>query len=380
MANRVAAEVFAPGEFIADELEARGWSQIELAEILGRPPKLISQLISGKCAITPETAKGLGAAFGTGAEFWMNLERDYRLAHAVHDDVGVERRARLYAKAPVKEMTKRRWIEPSDNVEVLEKRVLDFLQIEHIDDEPWLAHDAKKGTYREVTASQCAWLFRVRELAKGISAAPYSPKKLAEAMIQMEALLVAPEEARHVPRLLAEAGVRFVLVERLQQAKIDGACCWLDRMSPVIGMSMRRDRVDNFWFVLRHEIEHVLRADGRDDPRDAIIDDLEGENAGCGESLPERERIANNAASEFCVPVDRITSFMRQKHPFYYEKDVMAFSQTVARHPGLVIGQMQYRLNDYKYLAKRAAMYKIRQHVLPGAVVDGWGQTAHANN
>src|SRR2546429_8136923 len=128
MANRIPAEVFAPGEFISEELEARGWSQIELAEIMSRPARLISELISGKRAITPETAKGLGAAFGTGPEFWMNLERDYRLAHAIHDDIGVGRRANLYAKAPVKEMVKRGWVEPSDNIDVLEKRVQDFLQ------------------------------------------------------------------------------------------------------------------------------------------------------------------------------------------------------------------------------------------------------------
>ena len=65
---------------------------------------------------------------------------------------------------------------------------------------------------------------------------------------------------------------------------------------------------------------------------------------------------------------------MRRKHPFYYEKDAVAFAQTVKRHPGLVIGQMQFRLNDYRYLAKKAALYKIRNHVLPGANADGWGQ------
>ena len=95
MADRKPAEVFPPGEFIGEELEARGWSRIELAEVMGRPARLVSELISAKRAITPETAKGLGAAFGTGPEFWMNLERDYRLAHALHDDHAVERRARI---------------------------------------------------------------------------------------------------------------------------------------------------------------------------------------------------------------------------------------------------------------------------------------------
>ncbi len=179
MGNRTPAEVFAPGEFIAEELEARNWSQIELAEVLGRPPRLISQLITGKCSITPETAKGLGAAFGTGAEFWMNLERDYRLAHAVHDDAAVERRSRLYAKAPVKEMVNRRWIEPSEKFEVLEKRVLDFLHIKSFDEEPGLVHAAKKGaSYEEVTSAQWAWLFRIIQIADGISVPAYSPHAL----------------------------------------------------------------------------------------------------------------------------------------------------------------------------------------------------------
>ncbi len=64
--ERTPAEVFPPGEFIrGGAIEARGWSQVELAEILGRPPRLVSELIAGKRAITPETAKALGEAFNT---------------------------------------------------------------------------------------------------------------------------------------------------------------------------------------------------------------------------------------------------------------------------------------------------------------------------
>ena len=42
-----AAETFPPGEFLREELEARGWSQTELAEIIGRPVRLINELIAG---------------------------------------------------------------------------------------------------------------------------------------------------------------------------------------------------------------------------------------------------------------------------------------------------------------------------------------------
>ena len=80
MKQRKPAEIFPPGEYLHDELEARGWNQGEFAEIIGRPPRLISEIISGKRGITPETAQAIAAAFGTSAEFWLNLESAYQLS------------------------------------------------------------------------------------------------------------------------------------------------------------------------------------------------------------------------------------------------------------------------------------------------------------
>lgn len=68
------AEAFVPGEYIRDELDARGWTQADLAAIMERPLPTVNQIISGKKAITPETAIELGQAFGTSPELWMNLE------------------------------------------------------------------------------------------------------------------------------------------------------------------------------------------------------------------------------------------------------------------------------------------------------------------
>ena len=137
-------------------------------------------------------------------------------------------------------------------------------------------------------------------------------------------------------------------------------------------MSIWRDRIDNFWFVLRHEIEHVLQKHGQE--RESIDTELEGENAGISSALPEGEQIANTAASEFCAPTVKLDSFMLRKHPYYSERDVIAFARVLGRHPGIVIGQMRRRLNRYDYLTKH--LVKIRRYVLPGAIADGWGQIA----
>jgi HTH-type transcriptional regulator/antitoxin HigA len=179
-----------------------------------------------------------------------------------------------------------------------------------------------------------------------------------------------------VPEILAKAGIRFVIVESLPSAKIDGVCFWLADNAPVIALTLRFNRIDNFWFVLRHEIEHVLNKDGQDG--NPVIDtELEGKNLGTDNSLPKEERLANAAAADFCVPSEKMDSFIARKKPFYYEKDVAAFAKLMNRHIGIVVGQMQFRMDRYDYLKRH--LVKIRQFVLPGAIADGWGQTVPIN-
>ena len=80
---------FPPGEFIKEELDARGWTQDDFAEILGRQRSVVSAIVNGKRTLSPEIAKDLGAAFGTSAQLWMNLETAYRLFVESHVDEAV---------------------------------------------------------------------------------------------------------------------------------------------------------------------------------------------------------------------------------------------------------------------------------------------------
>src|SRR5207247_10821931 len=93
----------------------------------------------------------------------------------------------------------------------------------------------------------------------------YAEKRLRGVIDGMSRLMIDPEEVRHVPRMLSECGIRYAIVETLPKANIDGVCFWLDGNSPVVGMAARHDKIDNFWFVLRHELEQVVSHDGRGD-------------------------------------------------------------------------------------------------------------------
>jgi HTH-type transcriptional regulator/antitoxin HigA len=171
---------------------------------------------------------------------------------------------------------------------------------------------------------------------------------------------------------MMECGIRFVIVESLPSSKIDGVCFWVDGRSPVIGMSLRHDRIDNFWFVLRHEIEHVLREHGK---VTAMLDtELEKERAGTGSDVPEEERVANEAAANFCVPRSKLESFIARKSPMFAERDIRGFAATLDVHPGIIAGQLQHETGRYDLF--RNHLVKIRSIVTPNAYVDGWGDVA----
>ena len=143
MTYAVKDNLFPPGEYIRDELDARGWTQEKLAQIMGRPEAMLSQVINGSKAITTQTAKELAAAFGTSAELWMNLESSYRLELEDADASDVEYRARIYAKAPVADMIRRQWIKRCDTTDSLAHEVLHFLDIPSLNDSPQLAAAAQ---------------------------------------------------------------------------------------------------------------------------------------------------------------------------------------------------------------------------------------------
>jgi HTH-type transcriptional regulator / antitoxin HigA len=359
-----------PGFWIKRELDARGWGQRDLAYILACHEQAVTLIISGKRGITPDMAKALGAAFDVSPKFFLNLQHSYDLALARDPDPGISRRARLQSSYPMREMIRRGWLVDADPAN-LELQMARFFEVSEADDIPHLPFAGRKSRYDEIPPPQLAWVFRVRHIARSITVAAYSSKKLSAALPKLRQLLTNPEGIRDVPQILAECGVRFVLVEALPQGKIDGVCCWLDPDSPVIGMSLRYDRVDNFWFVLRHEIEHVLREHGQADAI-GIVDELDGNRSAVdGPDLPKEELIANQASAEFLIPQNELVEFIAQRNPYISERDVLSFAKRVDVHPGLVVGQIHSRTGRYDFL--RRYFVKIRQFILPAAVIDGWG-------
>ncbi|MGA2173728.1 MAG: addiction module antidote protein, HigA family [Verrucomicrobiota bacterium] len=356
-----------PGEFIKAELQQRGWTQADFAMIIRRHIPIVSELLQGKRVLTPEMAVAIGIAFGTGPGIWLERENAYRLSLLELDDCEIQRRTRLYEVAPIKDMQKRQWIADTDNPADLEVELCRFFKIQSLDEEPQILASARQTErVEEFTAAQRAWVTKASQLASVLNVRPFHCDKFKAGLSEIRALAQFPEAVRHVPRVLAELGVRLVVVEPLPRSRIDGAAFWLEANAPVIVLSLRYDRIDWFWHTLSHELSHIKNGDKR-----SVDSDLVGESR-CG-SFNEIEERADREGAEMLIPQEKLKSFIIRTRPFYSKERINQFAQVVRVHPGIVNGQLQH-LKEIGWSHNREMLVKVRDLVIAAAITDGWGR------
>ena len=370
MSTMTPGEAFPPGELLREELEAREWSQMDLAEILGVSHRLVNEIIAGKRVVTPETALGLSAALGTSAQLWLNLEASYqlyRLSQKERDEEAVSQRALLFEKAPVREMTRRGWIPEATDPAILEGSLLQFLGIEELENEPnlWQFAARKSTPYAEVTPQQWAWLCRARQLARSVKLrAPFDLQNLQSVLDQLRGLVGSAADVSKVSAVLADCGIRLVIVEPIARNKIDGATFWIDDQ-PVIALSMRFDRIDYFWFTLMHELAHIEQRDGVVNSNRPIDIEKSGEK-------PKFEKRADSFAAKALIDQASLRAFIKKVQPYFSAKKIAEFAAEQGVHPGIVVGQLQKR-EAIGYSHSRKMLEKVRELLFDTTLVDGWG-------
>ncbi len=331
--NLMPARITSPGQILKRELDARGWTQKDLAEILGRPQQAVSEIIKGAKQITPETAIELAAAFGTSSELWNNLEANYRLRLAMQkaDKKAIARKSRIYGLLPIAEMGKRGWLEVSVPIGDLERQVCAFLGVDSLEEQPKLAASFRysRGKKPE-TPSQLAWIKRVEHLARQKEVASFDVTKLEHAIPALLNFAERAEDADEIPMVLKDLGVRLLIVPHLSGTYLDGAAFFLED-KPVVALSLRYDRIDAFWFTLMHELAHII-----DGHRGAFLDNFDEE------AVSAEESVANQKANDWLLDPRAFQRFVASTKPYFSREKIVEFAKSQNRHPGIVLGRLQH--------------------------------------
>jgi HTH-type transcriptional regulator/antitoxin HigA len=321
-----------PGWRISKELDERGWSQRDLAEVIGRPLQAVNEILNGSKRITPDTAVQLGHAFQTGAEFWANLEALYRVRLAMRTAslTEIERRSRLYHLAPVGEMMRRHWIPQTSDIDRLEAAICKFFGIEDINDAPPspIANLRYTPTRTPEGRAQLAWVKRAESLARQQDASAFHAARFGGAVEGLFSLAAREEDAARLPGALHDLGIRFVIVPHLAKTYLDGAAFRVDG-KPVIALTLRFDRLDYLWFTLAHEAAHIARKD------ESVLDTGK-------EQHRATERAANSLAARWLIEPKAYRAFREATADRPTRAQIEAFAERIDRHPTIIVGRLQH--------------------------------------
>jgi HTH-type transcriptional regulator/antitoxin HigA len=233
-------------------------------------------------------------------------------------------------------------------------------------------------SYEGFSAAQVAWMCRAAQLGRTLHVkGQFTAKAVERAVDGLRRLLIQPEEIRNVPKVLSDCGIRLVVVQHLSTTKIDGACIWLDKKSPVIALSLRHGRIDAFWFTLMHELGHVARGDGMGNALLALDEHLADEEEQA-DQRPRFEIEADDFAEEALVSQEALKNFIRRKGPLFSERDIRGFAMLHEVHPGVVVGQLHHQWSKkpghgVHWSKFRKLLIQAREHILGVALTDGFG-------
>ena len=328
-----------PGEFVKEELEVRGWNQEDLADIIGVSLKTVNKIIKNKQSITIDTARLLSQAFGQSAQYWMNLDTNYRLRELPENEAAkdVQIKSIIYKYMPIKEMIKKGWIKNSESVKGLIQEVIDFWKIDNLDfnflEESAKLHFRKSEAYQRFNAFYAlTWFQMARKVAGRYTTNKFDRKGLKTISENFHHYTTDEDGVNSILRDLNNIGVKFFLLSHLQKTYIDGSS-FCDKCNPVIVYTARYDRIDNFWFTVAHEIAHILNDIHNED--EFFIDDLSKA------PTSKKEENADNLAKKM-LRINQVVEFFEPLKQYISEVRVIRCSNSLEIDPAVIVGALQH--------------------------------------
>jgi HTH-type transcriptional regulator/antitoxin HigA len=143
-----------------------------------------------------------------------------------------------------------------------------------------------------------------------------------------------------IKAMLQEIGIPLIIEPHLTNTYLDGAAL-LGTESPVIGMTLRYDRLDNFWFVLFHEVSHIMMH-LRKGKLETIFDDLDGK------SRNRIEQEADLMAEDAMIPNEK----WKEALPRYVRspESIKDYAAELDINPAIIAGRIRYESNNYRIL------------------------------
>ena len=335
-------------------MDQTGMTPRDLVPVVGSRAK-VSEVLSGKRAITMSMARALHQHLGISAD--VLLQQSGAAFDSTFDDLNPRR-------FPLKAMAKRGWVpnapDRTDNAEELITGLIERAGGREVAVDPL----CRKNPYRRINAKTDeyalkAWCWQVMATANDHPmAVAYKPGTVTRDFLRQVARLSPLEDGpRRAKDFLASRGIAFEVVPHLPRTHLDGAALRLATDRPVIGLTLRYDRIDDFWFCLLHELAHVgLHLDGDEA---AFFDDHSLRNVENGGQQDPKEVQADESAEEALIPEAAWKGSIVRGSPTGMA--VISLAHEIGVHPAIVAGRVRHDSGNHRRLSQFVGTGQVRR-------------------
>lgn len=333
-----------PVDAILFRMEQQGLRQRDIADLLGGKNRA-SEILSRKRALTLPMIRSLYERL----EIPAGLLIQEPAATYGSTDVGLDNKS-----VPQREILQRKWVESIDDLNEWVRRAL-----APAGSPAYLKNTLTVGATATTNKTKIwLWLARVREIAESRTHlhGRYTRESLNHEALSYLVKLSWMERGPQLAReFLEERGVALVIEPQLKGSGLDGAALLSRNGVPIIGMTIRHNRLDNFWFTLLHECVHAqkhLNASGLQ-----AIADLEIEQA--DEDAADIEKEANTEAAEFLIPRGvwrRSEAYMNPS-----AESINELASKLQINVAIIAGRLRFERQDYQAFSRLIGNGQVRR-------------------
>jgi HTH-type transcriptional regulator/antitoxin HigA len=334
-----------PIDAILFRMQEKGLKQADLVPYFGTRSR-VSEVLSRKRPLTVTMIRALANGLGISAETLIGLAAPDKPYSKENVD---------WSKFPIKEMVARGWVQKITGKLSTENVVQEF--ISNIDwqfGEAAFKRTLSGEAYSPTTKyALYAWLARAVQRAreKKPTLIQYQEDMLSSSFLREVAQLSWSEQGPKLAvEFLEKHGIAVVIEPHLKGTMLDGAALKDIEGTPIIGLTLRHDRLDNFWFTLLHELAHLWKHVGKDE---MFLDDLDTS------SEDRREAEANRIAREAFIP--RISWKRSDAYLSPSRENIDVLSRELKIHPAIIAGRIRRETGNYQLFSDLVGNGEVRK-------------------
>lgn len=342
-----------PVAAIEFRMEQAGLSARDLVPFIGSRAK-VSEVLSGKRQITMTMARALHEHLGIPSDVLLK-----------GSSVGTEESEIDWAKFPVAKMMKLKWLPKRPRVAQHAEEIMRGLmhragRTSLVVEAMYRKNDHARANAKADSFALNAWCLQLLALASERKLPKeYKPGTVTPDFLSQVAKLSWSENGPLLAKeFLEKNGIHLIILEHLPKTHLDGAALKLADGTPVIGLTLRYDRIDNFWFCLLHELAHVGRH-FENAPDVGFVDDLTLRDS-AGATRDSKEDEADQWAEEACIPRSIWENSDVRFHPTPI--GVINLASALQIHPAIVAGRVRHQFRNYRLLSHFVGTGEVRKH------------------